>query len=170
MLSQTIYSQKHAQMHTDVLPKLRREPSHKKPYPTQPKAETSALAHTEPKPFQQGLTEILVSQEDARHTLEMVMPMLAHLSKQTENRWLTWLTPVPLRRELLSGYDFDLNKVRTLCYHSCKESQELFKQTLANGNSATVICTLDKLSKTLYKQLEHASKAGNSRGLAFRVR
>lgn len=126
--------------------------------PSSPQASTS------------GITEIIVS-EFGNDQSAILLPMLAHLSNKCTDRWLTWIAPKGITKELLSEYGFNLQRLRVI--HLSKQSRNgywMLSDALANGCSHTVVCTADTLSEDEIQELEIAARKGESRGLLLRNR
>lgn len=118
-----------------------------------------------------GITEIVLPNEQS---LEVVLPSLAFLSRnlcpKNKNRWLTWFPPIGVTKELLTGYGFDLSRVRFVYPKDTEHCFWLFWEALAEGNSHTVIASPGKLTEQQVKRLEHASAVGDCSGLLLRNR
>lgn len=117
---------------------------------------------------QDQLTEIVLPNGAGRDAI--VLPMLAHLSREKSGRWFTWITEEPIHRQTLEAYDFDLSNVRVIHSHSKEYTNWVFWEGLNNGNSATVVATFDKLKDDELKTLVLAANHGNCRGLILRYR
>ncbi len=114
------------------------------------------------------LTEIVLPNALGKGAI--VLPMLAHLSRENSDRWFTWITEELIHKKTLEEYGFDLNKVRVIHSQSKEYAHWVFWEGLNNGNSSTVIATLDKLKDDELKTLELAAQNGNCRGLILRYR
>ncbi len=118
---------------------------------------------------QGSLSEESASQESPIQ-LAMVLPMLAHLSRQTRNRWFSWIAPKGISRQMLKDYDFDLSKVRLIHTRDEEETLWVLWQALAQGNSEAVVASPGKLSDKALTSLEQAAWQGNTQGLLIRYR
>ncbi len=120
-----------------------------------------------------GITEIVLS-GDTHDKNEIVMPMLAHLSKQTQDRWFTWIMPkegsARVPKNVLQHYGFDLSKVRIIYSSNRQETLWILWDALQNGNSDTVVASPEVIGEKDVGKLEHAAFAGNTRGLLLRHR
>ena len=116
-----------------------------------------------------GLTELVLTQ-GARHSWNMIMPMIAHLSRQQDGRWLTWITREPLPSELLQRFGVDTTRLRLV--HCKEDDKQLWVSwdALALGNSHTVIASPGKLGKRELGQLERAAVLGGCQGVLLRER
>lgn len=120
-----------------------------------------------------GITEIVLSGATTDKN-EIVMPMLAHLSKQTEDRWFTWIMPkegsARVPKQILQHYGFDLSKLRIIYASDQQETLWILWDVLQNGNSDTVVASPDIIGEKDFSKLEQAAFAGNTRGLMLRHR
>ncbi len=117
-------------------------------------------------PHDSGITEILMPYGD---DLAMVLPMLAHLSQQSDDRWFTWIVPSNFCVADLQPYNFP-NNLRLIYSHSNEQSLWLFWEALAKGNSAHVAVCLEAFSEHDRERLEAASALGKTRGMVLRAR
>lgn len=119
-----------------------------------------------------GITEIHITQsQGGAVSREVLLPMLAHLSKQGKDRWFTWIAPKGISKSLLLRYGFDLNKVQLVHTDSSTDIRWLIWEALNNGNSETVVVeasSLSKLSAADVSEFEAASIKGACRGLLLR--
>ncbi|MBU2885131.1 hypothetical protein KO507_05060 [Gilvimarinus agarilyticus] len=118
---------------------------------------------------QATLTELVLT-HGAAQSWAMVMPMIAHLSHQSDGRWLTWITRETIPHELLQRYDVDTTRLRLV---HCKDDEKqlwVSWDALALGNSHTVIASPGKLGRQALAQLEQAANQGHCHGLLLRER
>lgn len=116
-----------------------------------------------------GITELVLTHNAPEQT-HLLLPMVAHLSQGNPDRWLTWVAPGPVSRQLLEGYGVDTRRVRLI---HCQESQDchwIIWEALAEGNSHTVIGAPGKLTRQEMKQLQTAAERGQCQGLMLQVR
>lgn len=119
-----------------------------------------------------GVTEIVLP---AHHSLDIILPSLAFLSRnksktQNSDRWLTWLAPKGLCKEMLADYGFDLASVRFIHPKNDEQCVDLFNKALAEGNSHTVVASPNSLTEKQLEQLENSSAKGQCSGLILRQR
>lgn len=116
-----------------------------------------------------GLTELVLTQGTSQ-SWQMVLPMIAHLSRQCGQRWLTWVTREPVPAQLLANFNVDTSRLRLV--HCRNDEQQLWVSwdALALGNSHTVIASPGKLNKREFEQLERAAQLGQCQGLLIRER
>ena len=115
-----------------------------------------------------GITELILAKHD--NSISMVLPMLAHLSHQSDKRWLTWISPTKISKPLLEAYGFSLGRVRLVHTASDQESKRALQKALANGNSETVVAELNAIGEQERRGLETACTIGESQGLILRAR
>ena len=116
-----------------------------------------------------GVTEVVLP-EQSQSQLTLVLPMLAHLSRQSGDRWFTWIAPRNISRQMLTEYGFDLSKVRLIHTRDSEETLWVLWQALAEGNSDTVVASPGKVSDRALNRLEEAALIGRGRGLLIRYR
>lgn len=129
----------------------------------------SQLFQTAPGPVKTaGVTELVLT-SNAPEQLHMLLPMLAYLSHNSNNRWITWVAPKHLNRELLAAYGVNTKCIRLI--HSQEENPLwLIWEALASGTSNTVIASPGRLSEKELVQLEIAAAKGECQGLLLRTR
>lgn len=127
------------------------------------------LSHSPSSSNPQGITEIVLPASN-EHQYAYVLPMLAHLSQQTGNRWFTWIAPRGINRKLLLDYGFALDKVRIIHTSNDEQTSWVLWDALAMGNSATVVVSHESLSAQDINKLEEAARIGDSQGLLLRHR
>ena len=114
-----------------------------------------------------GITEIVLAHANS---LSLVLPSLAFLSHQSNDRWLTWLPPAGITKSLLQQYGFEFSRTRFVYPKNDEHAFWLFWQALAEGNSHMVVGTPGCLGETQLARLEHAAIVGNCSGLILRDR
>ena len=119
-----------------------------------------------------NITEVVMTNED--DGLSMLLPMLAHLSRESKNKWLTWIAPKSvasrLSKKVLESYGFALKQIRIIHPEDNDAALWLLWDALANGTSANVVANMRSLSENDRIKLETACQRGNSRGLILRSR
>lgn len=114
-----------------------------------------------------GITEVVLPKDNG---FAFLLPMLAYLSQESNDRWLTWFPPAGINKALLESFGFDLSKVRIV---NPKDKSQLFFflwEALCQGNSSTVVASPGLLSESEFAQLENAARIGKCRGLLIRAR
>lgn len=121
-----------------------------------------------------GVTEVVLPRDIQTRgndtQLALVLPMLAHLSRQAKDRWFSWIAPKGISKQMLNDYGFDLSKVRLIHTRDEEETLWVLWQALAEGNSEAVVASPGKLSDKAFSKLEQAACDGNSQGLLIRYR
>lgn len=119
-----------------------------------------------------GITEVVTTNED--DGLDMLLPMLAHLSRESKDRWLTWVAPKKLaariNKQALHAYDFALGQVRVILSENNESMLRFLWDALASGTSAHVVANLESLTEEDRTRLEEACLRGDARGLVLRAR
>ncbi len=128
--------------------------------------QTSQLAPNGPLSF--GLTELVLT-GDRNQQMTLIMPMIAHLSQENGDRWLTWITASKPNREELKRFGVNTDRLRLIHTKEQKDQQWISWEALALGNSHTVIASPGKLSEKEFHQLESAAKRGISQGILIRT-
>lgn len=115
-----------------------------------------------------GVTELVLTSNNPEQ-LHLILPMLAYLSQQTEDRWITWIAPQYLNRQMLETYGVNTNCIRLI---HCNQDNLLWVtwEALASGTSNTVIASPGRLTEKELVQLEIAAHKGKCQGLLLRAR
>ncbi|WP_086931494.1 cell division inhibitor SulA [Agarilytica rhodophyticola] len=116
-----------------------------------------------------GITEVVLPGNDIE-SHAMVLPMIAYLSHQNQDKWLTWIAPQNISKAILKQYDFANHNIRLIHPHDHEEGLRIFCNALVNGNSNTVIGSLDFFTEKDRATLELASRHGHTRGIVLRTR
>ena len=121
-----------------------------------------------------GITEIILPGQNSDtfsfDTSEIILPMLAHLSHNAQNKWLTWIRSKEdfsfrIDKCTLENFGFDLNKLRIVYCQDSQDSLRIMWNALSNGNSDTVVANSDFVGKDQLRSLEHAAVKGGARGV-----
>lgn len=115
-----------------------------------------------------GITEIILP--DLVSSTALVLPMLAHLSQQKQDRWFTWIVPSAVTKADLESYNFSMQHMRILCAKDDETRLWLLWESLANGNSGTVVACLHDLKEADHAKLQLACAKGGTRGIILRSR
>lgn len=116
-----------------------------------------------------GVTELVLTHNAPEQT-QLLLPMVAHLSRTQGDRWLTWISPGPVDRRLLESYGVDLRAIRVIHAPETQDNRWILWEALAKGNSHTVIATPGALTERELKQLEAAALKGHCQALLLRIR
>ena len=112
----------------------------------------------------QSITEVVLPNTKSDND-DIILPMLAHLSRQSEDKWFTWINPDRVAKQTLELYGFDLKKIRVIHTQNEDETLWVLWEALNNGKSSSVVANITKLSETSREKLEAAACHGNTRGL-----
>lgn len=115
-----------------------------------------------------GVTELVLTKQSPDQ-LMLLLPMVAHLSKQAD-RWITWVAPGPIERKLLESYGVDTAKLRIIHQYKPEQVTRILRDALSNGTSHTVIGAVEKLSDQTIGQLEQAAQQGQAKALLVSYR
>ncbi len=116
-----------------------------------------------------GVTELVLT-SDSPEQLSLLMPMIAYLSNSTQDRWITWIAPHNISRELLDSYGVNTRNIRVIHCNDHVNPLWVTWEALAAGNSHTVISSPGKLTDKELNQLEIAAVQGECHGLLLRIR
>ena len=111
-----------------------------------------------------SITEIFLSYENS---LDLVLPMLSHLSRESDHRWLTWVGPQLVDSSWLRQSTFNVSSTRLIHSYSDDETLWVFWEALKLGNSHTVVANLNHLSESSRANLEEAAHFGDTKGLVL---
>ena len=112
-----------------------------------------------------GITEIVLANPDVDYET-LVYPMLAHLSRNSGNKWFTWISNNARREKpALNKFDFARTNVRMVNSQDKQNGLWLLWDALAHGNSATVVASFSHLTEAERTKLEMASHVGGTRGI-----
>ena len=116
-----------------------------------------------------GVTELVLANDSPEHAA-LLLPMIAHLSKSCSDRWITWIAPQNITKQLLESYGVETRFVRLIHCNQEQNSLWITWEALTAGNSHTVIASPGKLTDRELKQLELAAMRGSCQGLLLRIR
>ena len=116
-----------------------------------------------------GVTELVLT-SDSPEQMALLMPMITYLSNSARDRWITWIAPHNISRELLESYGVNTRYIRLIHCHDLPSLLWITWEALAAGNSHTVISSPGKLTDKELNQLEIAAMQGKCQGLLLRVR
>ncbi len=121
---------------------------------------------------QPGVSEIILP-ETRNSSLELVLPMLAHLSHKAGSRWMSWIGTNNLSKSTFDEYQFENANVRLIRSQSNEETLWMMWDALNHGTSSFVVGEFQsgiKLQRNEVKQLEQACYSGNCRALILKYR
>lgn len=134
--------------------------------PVQPTANN----HTRTKLLNPGVSELMIPAWE-QASLELLLPMLSHLSHQADNRWLTWIGKPCLSKQIAKTHQVNRSNVRMINSQNDEETLWLMWDALNNGTSAFVVATFEASNCVSYKErtlLEQACFSGNARALVVK--
>lgn len=123
---------------------------------------------TRPQPIS-GVTELVLT-NDSPAQAALLLPMIAFLSNTCNDRWITWIAPHNISRDLLESYSVNTRYIRVIHCHNPQAILWITWEALSAGNSHTVISSPGKLTDKELMQLEVAAKTGKCQGLLLRFR
>ncbi|TQV81366.1 hypothetical protein FKG94_09760 [Exilibacterium tricleocarpae] len=123
----------------------------------------------QPAPTPSGVTEVVLSGESPAQ-LQLILPMLAHMSHLDDYRWITWIGDHRLDRRQLDAYGVDSRKLRLVYPPRAEDVLWITWDALAAGNSHTVIASPGKISEAHFRRLDEAAERGDARGIMLRLR
>lgn len=130
---------------------------------------SAALNQTQTKPTHSGVTELILA-DDSLDQLSLILPMIAFLSQSRSDRWISWICPHPISRQLLESYGVNTQRLRFIHGKDGENARWIAWEALTAGNSHTVIASPGKLSDKELLQLEQAAHQGQCQGLLLRLR
>lgn len=130
---------------------------------------SAALNQTQTKPAHSGVTELILA-DDSLDQLSLILPMIAFLSQSRSDRWISWICPHPIGRQILESYGVNTQRLRFIHGKDGENARWIAWEALAAGNSHTVIASPGKLSDKELLQLEQAAHQGQCQGLLLRLR
>ena len=121
-----------------------------------------------------GLTELILSANETQQA-QLLLPMLAELTRQSQDQWITFVALDGFCEQLLNAEQLktlgaEHHKIRVVRARNSADARWITWEALKLGNSHTVIACPGKLTALELSQLESAARAGNSQGLLLRSR
>lgn len=115
-----------------------------------------------------GVTELVLTHEGPEQ-LALLLPMIAYLSRQTSDRWITWIAPRHINRQLLEDFGVSTRCIR-LIHCNDESSLWIIWEAMAKGNSHTVIASPGRLNERELGLLEEAARQGECQCVLLRNR
>ncbi len=121
------------------------------------------------KPAMAGkITEIILQDED-EYNFQLLMPLLAQLSK--DERWFAWIAPPKkMPKVWLLQAGIDINKIMVLQPDQGHSALDLATKALETGTCHAVISWPGLLESSDFEQLRVAAKEGQSHAILIRPR
>ncbi|MFL0809005.1 MAG: hypothetical protein K6L76_01190 [Agarilytica sp.] len=113
------------------------------------------------------LTHIVMPYGDQ---MSVLFPMLAHLSKEDNEKWFTCITPPHYSIDIFRNQDIDQRSLRIVRGEHCDDRLWMAWDALSNGKSATVVIFVDQLHESDRIQLEEAANLGKTRAVIIEAR
>lgn len=127
-----------------------------------------AKAEAKPSAMAGKITEIILQDED-EYNLQLLMPLLAQLSK--DDRWFAWIAPPKkMPKQWLIEAGIDINKIIVLQPRGENSALQLAEKALKTGTCHAVISWPDQLNNDEFEQLQSAAKQGSSHAILIRPR
>lgn len=103
----------------------------------------------------------------------LLLPMLAHLTHQAEDQWLTIVATEPVCERILNtarlkAVGAAAEKIRVIRANKIEDVLWISWEALSLGNSHTVVACPGAISAESYKQLEAAAQSGRCQALLLR--
>jgi len=118
-----------------------------------------------PKIIERGIAEIVIPPSIA--SAPIISPIVASLSQQTSDGWITWITLTRPNKASLIASGANTNRLRIVYIDRNDDARWVFWQALAQGNSHTVIAEQSSWSKRDMEKLEIAAERGQCKGVAI---
>ena len=129
--------------------------------------QTIQARDTQARNLQSRLTEIVIPGAFIDN-IDMILPMLGHLSSKSDLRWFTWVTQNKVDSCLLDRYSFDSRSVRIIRSQHDTDTLWLTWEALKLGNSEIVVADLTEFDEKRRNELERAAQIGNTRIIVIR--
>ena len=111
------------------------------------------------------ITQIAISHCSSGAFEQTFLPMLAHLTRNCKDRWVTWITDKPLCKNALIKANVDLDKLLVVQPKGKQDYLWICWEAMHNGLSDSVVCELNNISKSEISHLDGACKIGACRGV-----
>lgn len=133
-------------------------------------AQQSAHRNNQATLLKPGVSELMIPAWE-QASLELLLPMLSHLSHQADDRWLTWIGQPCLSKQIAKMHQLNRSNVRMINSQNDEETLWLMWDALNNGTSAFVVATFESPTCVTHKErklLEKACFSGNARALVVK--
>jgi cell division inhibitor SulA len=126
-------------------------------------------ADTGERPAQQRIVEFVFPGE-ARQQLPLILPVLAHLTNNGDQRWLACIGPQLLTKGDCRRFRLNWQRLLQVLPNQRCSAIDLAERALQSGKSHTVCVVADTLDEQDLLRLERAAAAGDCRGIVIRSR
>ena len=137
---------------------------------------TSSVEHCSSQPQEvnneQYIAEVVIPQSIVHvvNVNSIILPIIASLTQQSSERWITWITHRQPDKASLLQCGVDLNKLRVIHVSKNEDTRWILWQALAQGNSHTVLAERSYWNLKDKEYLEEAGSSGNTNGIAITLR
>ena len=107
---------------------------------------------------------------DRINSLPVVLPMIASLTHQTSDRWVTWITHRQPSKDMLEAYGANLTRLRIVHVNQGDDIRWIAWQALAQCNSHTVIAEQQEWFQEDIAALESAAIKTGSKGVMIALK
>lgn len=107
---------------------------------------------------------------EARQQLPLILPVLAHLTNNGDQRWLTCIGPQLLAKKDCRRYHLNWQRLLQVLPNQRCAVIDIAERALQAGKSHTVCVVAEVLSEQDLQRLERAATLGNCRGIVIRSR
>lgn len=113
------------------------------------------------------ITEVLIP--EGQNSNAIVMPLVASLSCQKNEGWLTWITHRKPSKQQLELLGVNVDKLRIVHIKENTDSRWMLWEALNKGNSHTVIADSAMLDAEDIIALEEAAEKGGCLGISIKA-
>ena len=107
---------------------------------------------------------------EARQQLPLILPVLAHLTNNGDQRWLACIGPQLLTKSDCRRYHLNWQRVLQVLPNRRCAIIDLAERALQAGRSHTVCLVVESIDAKDLQRLERAAAMGNCRGIVIRSR
>lgn len=108
---------------------------------------------------------------EPRQQLSLVLPLIAHLSRQEDARWLTCIGSVFLGKGDCQQLQLNWQRLLQVLPNHRVDTLELCERALTAGRSHTVVCLCQEApTPEMMARLERAAAQGQCQGIMIRSR
>ena len=131
----------------------------------------ATLPFEQPTPYQSRQITEMVLPAASELEAHIVLPVIAHLSHNDQQRWLTWVGPFCLSRQACESFQIHWQSLLQIFPRHHNSNVELICRALKSGKSHTVAGYIQQpLNQQEMLMLEQAAEAGQSQALLIRYR
>ncbi|CAH0989982.1 Cell division inhibitor SulA [Sinobacterium norvegicum] len=112
------------------------------------------------------ITEICIKGHPSQELL--ILPIISHLAGEDSKRWVTWINPPSLNRQILKQFGLEKRPILIINSDSDEQLHNLLLRCLNSGKSNTVVANLNSTSTINQDELAYAAINGKSHCLLIR--